>query len=292
MRTVYVCYFELCSEWGDESYISYHSNLDDALGWPRASLGDHALKTTKNIKTLIWKDCPQDIFDIIKAGFSYTGLGSSVTNEDMVEIFDQDIESDFGLFNIFKNGDFLQKIVYGGFPLKDAKMSELNVEGAEMDNDGSSRKDRVMDQGKKLGRAFGEGVALAAADQTGELLLDLVQKYAGAVPVLSTLLESQEGREFAKLSMALLVHTMANQTDLLPHSELIEKLTEEQIKLSTYKVIVPQLSILRQFAVDLSVKQNEFAGLVNQQLPGVKSQLVEDISEAEVVAPAARKTRK
>lgn len=119
---------------------------------------------------------------------------------------------------------------------------------------GTSRKDRVFDQGKAIGSAVVEGAAMAAADQGGELLLDLARRIAPKMPIFETLLETPEGRELSKFIVATIVHTTAYQTELMGEGkarELIIKAVEQQMKLSSYKIIGPQLAVLREFGMEL-----------------------------------------
>lgn len=127
------------------------------------------------------------------------------------------------------------------------------------------RKERIFEQGKELGAAVLEGAALAAADQTGELLLDLAQEMAKDIPFIQIALSSPEGREFIKFTMALMLQTLAYQTDFLPKKDLVLKAVNKQMTLSSYKIIAPQLAVLRKFALSLAEK-GETMNKINEKM--------------------------
>lgn len=107
-----------------------------------------------------------------------------------------------------------------------------------------TRKTRVKNQATALVSAAALGGALATMDKIGDLLLDTARKFAPQVPGLSAMLEHPMGREAVKILMAVSLHTVAYQTDLLPKKEIIARVAEWQISMSTMKLVAPQLELL------------------------------------------------
>lgn len=96
----------------------------------------------------------------------------------------------------------------------------------------------LLEQGKKLGGAFAEGVAMGAVDQVGETLIGMARKL---VPddneALNALLDTPHGREIVKLIMAGIVHTGAETGGpLVPGGEYVAAAARSQVKLSTAKL--------------------------------------------------------
>lgn len=233
---------------------------------------------TVNTKSFLWKDAdPELVYDIFVNHYM-----NIVDTEDNSEIFDNWDNINEQLREAFiKNGGKVQKKM-------DIEGNEKTQVRATMD-----RKERVFDQSKAVGNAILAGAGLAVADQTGELLLDLASKMAKDLPFLTPMLESPEGREFIKFTLALILHTLAHQTDLLPKSDLISKATEKQMELSSYKVIAPQLGVLRKFAMDFAEKDemaelknvgNKLANTMEKPVAGETIEvLVEDVGEGDYV---------
>lgn len=115
-----------------------------------------------------------------------------------------------------------------------------------------SRLDVAKGQVKSIANAAALGAGLAALDQGGELLLDAAKHFAPSIPVLEKMLADPDGRELAKIIMALLFHTAAAHSELLPKRSAITRVAELQISLSSYKLIGPRLGDLRKLALALA----------------------------------------
>jgi hypothetical protein len=116
------------------------------------------------------------------------------------------------------------------------------------------RKERVKRQAKAAAKAVGQGAVMVATNEFGNLALNIVKEKAATVPWLAAALEDPEGREVIKLVVALSVHTLAHQTDLMPKSEAVARVAEMQITMSSMQLIAPYAGLLRELG-------EKFAGI-------------------------------
>lgn len=115
-----------------------------------------------------------------------------------------------------------------------------------------TRKARVKGQAKEIGSAMGLGVALAGANEAGEILVDLAKDALGDVPTMQAILEHPDGRELVKVLMAIIVHTGASQTNAIPKAELVKAACNAQITAASFTLLAPRLKQLRKHFVKLA----------------------------------------
>jgi len=114
-----------------------------------------------------------------------------------------------------------------------------------------SRKARVKQQAKEAAGAVGLGLQLAAANEAGEILVDMAKELAKDVPALQLALAHPDGREVAKLLMALVVQTMAEQTNVVPQADAVATACKLQMTASSFTLVGPRLNKLRKHFVKL-----------------------------------------
>lgn len=108
-----------------------------------------------------------------------------------------------------------------------------------------SRKARVKQQAKEAAGAVGLGLQLAAANEAGEILVDMAKELAKDVPALQLALAHPDGREVAKLLMAFMVQTMAEQTNVVPQADAVATACKLQMTASSFTLVGPRLNKLR-----------------------------------------------
>ena len=118
------------------------------------------------------------------------------------------------------------------------------------DSSEKDRKELAKKQMKRAGGALARGAGLAAIDAAGDKMLDFAQAKFGDSPGLQLVLSTNEGREIVKVALAMLLQTLAYQTDL-PKAEHVISLTEKQLELSGLKVLAPHLKDLLTLAGSL-----------------------------------------
>lgn len=114
-----------------------------------------------------------------------------------------------------------------------------------------SRKARVKQQAKEAAGAVGLGLQLAAANEAGEILVDMAKELAKDVPALQLALAHPDGREVAKLLMAFMVQTMAEQTNVVPQADAVATACKLQMAASSFTLVGPRLNKLRKHFVKL-----------------------------------------
>jgi hypothetical protein len=141
---------------------------------------------------------------------------------------------------------------------------------------------RIKKQVGALSSAAVTGAGLAAVHEAGELMLDTARHFAKDIPAIETLLASPDGKEIIKLVMAVGLHTVATQTDVLPKSHLVAKVAELQVTSASMQLIGPRLVKVRKLAAALAGIGENFdlgADEEPQQLAGGASQLRDLVSE-------------
>jgi hypothetical protein len=115
-----------------------------------------------------------------------------------------------------------------------------------------TRKDRLKGQARDVGGAVGLGIQLAAANEAGEVMVDIAKELTSELPAVQVMLEHEDGRELAKLIVALMLHTGTSQIDVIPQGALIGKACELQMTASSFQLIGPRLNKLRKHFTKLA----------------------------------------
>jgi len=112
---------------------------------------------------------------------------------------------------------------------------------------------KIKGQAFEIGAAAALGVKLAAVDQAGEVMLDVAKQLSKSVPILADMLESPDGRELAKLLVALMLHSTATYAPgIVPKHEFVKRVAELQMTTATFKLLGPRLGELRQYLQSLA----------------------------------------
>ena len=118
----------------------------------------------------------------------------------------------------------------------------------ETETDTDSKKTRgarLKKQGKDVAGAFGAGLQLAAANEAGEVLVDIAKELTDDLPMMQIALAHPDGREVAKVIMALMLHTATEQTDIVPQGEFIGEACKLQMTASSFTLIAPRMNKVR-----------------------------------------------
>lgn len=114
------------------------------------------------------------------------------------------------------------------------------------------RKMSLKEQGKEAMGAVGQGMKLAVANEAGEVLVDIAKELTAEMPAMQLMLQHQDGKEIAKLLMALLIQTGAEQTDMIPDSEFVAEACKLQMTAASYTLVGPRLNKLRKHFTKLA----------------------------------------
>ena len=114
------------------------------------------------------------------------------------------------------------------------------------------RRSRFRQQGSDIGNAIALGGKLAIANEAGDIMVDIAKEMAKDMPVITMALEHPDGRELAKLLVALSVHSMTAHTNLIPKSEFVGYAAELQMTASSMALFQPRLKALRQHFMKLA----------------------------------------
>ncbi|MCP4204225.1 MAG: hypothetical protein GY769_20100 [bacterium] len=115
-----------------------------------------------------------------------------------------------------------------------------------------TRKGKLKAQAREVGGAIGAGLQLAAANEAGEVLVDIARELASDVPAVQLALESEDGREIAKLLVAMMLHTGVSQTNVIPQGRLIGKACQLQMTASSFTLLGPRLNKMRKHLTKLA----------------------------------------
>lgn len=137
-------------------------------------------------------------------------------------------------------------------------------------------KSSFRDQGAEALDAVGLGLKLAAANEAGEVLVDIAKELVVDSPMLQLALESPDGREVAKLLLAFLVQTGAEQTDLVPKADLVSEACKLQMTASSFTLVAPRLNKLRKHFTKLA---RIGAGAKGETIQTTRVRVSEDLRE-------------
>ena len=124
--------------------------------------------------------------------------------------------------------------------------------------------EKLRKQGKDIASSVGLGMQLAAANEAGEVLVDIAKEMFADSPMIQLALQSPDGKELAKFLMAVLLQTGAEQTNLLPNSEAIAHICKLQMAASTQSLVAPRMNKLRKQLTKLA-KLGTAAGAVGEK---------------------------
>lgn len=139
-----------------------------------------------------------------------------------------------------------------GFRTETILRDDFVIENKE-ENIMNEKKDRVglaKDQAKNAGKSLLAGAGMATIDVSGDLMLDFAKDKFGDSPFMQMALSTNEGRELIKLVLAYAIQGIAYQTDL-PKADMVISITDQQLKLSGYKVLAPHLKDLMSLMLSL-----------------------------------------
>lgn len=196
----------------------------------------------------------------------------------------------------------------GEDPLADVKMDdegELNVtqpeavkettmEDEKMAEDSAKDiKTRAKDHFSDMGGALAMGLKLAAVNEGGEVLIDIAKEIARDSPMMEALLESPEGREVAKMLVAMTVSGMCHYTDMVPKREIVSQLMTMQMTASGFQLAAPRMKQMRGHFERLVGVSEKLAGIGERA--GVQARVgaeEAEVHEAEVESIDNAKQRK
>jgi hypothetical protein len=170
-----------------------------------------------------------------------------------------------------------------------------------------TRTDRMKRQAKQVGGAVGQGLALAAANEAGEVFVDIAKELTSELPMMQLALEHPDGREVAKVLVALMLHTATEQTNVIPQGEFIGEACKLQMTASTFTLVGPRLNRVRKHLTKLAkIGEQTSTGVVRArvetedeesyaeleaELEAMKAQLAEMKAEKAKAEPAPKKKR-
>lgn len=145
-----------------------------------------------------------------------------------------------------------------------------------------SRGYRIKQQGAHIGSAAGMGMQLAMVNEVGESLVDLAKEAFSDIPAMELALAHPDGRELAKFLMAFLVHTAAEQTDLLPNSDGVARACELQFTASTMTLMGPRLKKIRKHIQGLARVGKRLEPIEKRMRNKKRMRVEDDLTEEEV----------
>jgi len=116
-------------------------------------------------------------------------------------------------------------------------------------------------QAKSLGNAALLGAQLGVTQAVGDILLDLARDLGEDVPWLQSALESPEGRELVKLSLALMIHSAATHTRYVPKADLVKKGMEMQVTVASMQLLAGRLGALQGYMAKLATAGEKLAAV-------------------------------
>ena len=141
----------------------------------------------------------------------------------------------------------------------------------------ASRKDKLIQQGKRAGSATALGASLAATGAASDIFVDMARDLFEDNPMFLAMLENPTGRELTKYATALLVQGTAMQFgEAMPGHEIAARLAELQITESTRALAAPRLAMFRKYFAKL-----EEAGKMLPQLAANKADVDDEDDDAD-----------
>ena len=139
-------------------------------------------------------------------------------------------------------------------PQEPAPVPETKKEESDMATNGAmTLKERTIGQAKDIGGAAALGLKLAATDEVGEMLVDILREFGKDSPIIEAFLADENGREIAKLLMAGVVQTTCVHTSMVPQAEFVKKAAELQMTASVETLAKPQMKNFRKAMAKLAM---------------------------------------
>jgi len=140
----------------------------------------------------------------------------------------------------------------------------------------------VKKQAIETAQAVGMGMQLAAANEAGEILVDLASELFSDNQMAQLMLKHPDGRELAKMLMAMLLQTGAEQTNLLPNPEAISHICKLQLTQSTSTLVAPRMKKVRRHLTKLA-KLGSTVGATAGAAGPLRARISDDLDDLEDV---------
>jgi hypothetical protein len=137
---------------------------------------------------------------------------------------------------------------------------------------------RLQRQATSVGRAVALGGQLALTNEAGDIMVDIAKEMAKDMPMVAIALEHPDGREVAKLFVALMLHTATVHTSLVPKSDFVGRAAELQMTASSMTLLQPRLKALRGHFLKLAEVGEQVAEFSSAQ---ARVETDEELAEAE-----------
>jgi len=155
---------------------------------------------------------------------------------------------------------------------------------------GQKEKKTLKDQAFDLGGAAGLGVAMAATNQSGEVLIDIAKVLFKNSPLLAAGLEDPLVREIVKMTMATILYGAAeNAPNLIPKAAAISNVAKLQVSWSTAQITNEQLAAIRPLLLKLAdIGESLPPALTDGSERRSAAEEIEEEEDVRVRVPAAR----
>jgi hypothetical protein len=131
--------------------------------------------------------------------------------------------------------------------------NKVEIEVTEEEEMEAAPKSKLKTQAKRVGGALAMGGALALTNEAGDIMLDLAKVFAKDIPMIGFALEHPDGREVAKMIVALVLQTSATHAPhIIPRAESVAKIADLQLTASSFLLLQPRLKELRHHFVKLA----------------------------------------
>lgn len=145
-----------------------------------------------------------------------------------------------------------------------------------------ARMTNVKKQAVETAQAVGMGMQLAAANEAGEILVDLASELFSDNLMAQAMLKHPDGRELAKMLMAMLLQTGAEQTNMLPNPEAISHICKLQLTQSTSTLVAPRLKKVRRHLTKLAKLGNTVGAAADAASP-LRARVSDDLDDLDDV---------
>lgn len=111
---------------------------------------------------------------------------------------------------------------------------------------------RLAQHVSPLGGAVLDGLALAAVNETGELVLDALRRVAKGNAVVAAALEDPNGRSLALFVAATILHGIAVESPkVLPKAHLVARAAQKQVEASTFLLVHQNAGLVKSLTDEL-----------------------------------------
>lgn len=126
---------------------------------------------------------------------------------------------------------------------------------------GRRTRSRLRHQAAEIGSAVALGGKLALANEAGDIMVDIAKEVAKDMPMVAMALEHPDGREIAKMLVALSVHSATVHTSLVPQAEFVGEAAKLQMSASSMALLQPRLKALRKHFLKLAEVGEQMSSL-------------------------------